>query len=67
LRDLFVSMVGSIAMWLRRASLNAAWTAAVTDLSQRVEPEEAPAGTGRRSKGRSLSLLMKPRSLSFGG
>jgi hypothetical protein len=56
-------------MWLRRASLNAAWTAAVTDLSQRVEPEEAPAGrAAEKYKGAaSLSLLMKPRSLSFGG
>jgi hypothetical protein len=54
-------------MWLRRASLNAAWTAAVTDLSQRVEPEEAPAGRAAEKGAASLSLLMKPRSLSFGG
>jgi hypothetical protein len=50
-------------MWLRRASLNATWTAAVTDLSQRVEPEEAPAGrAAEKYKGRRLAVAFDEAS-----
>lgn len=57
------SDLGPPALARRINSLSAAWPAAVTDLSQRVEPEEAPAGrAAEKYKGRRLAVAFDEAS-----